>query len=274
MASGDSSSSGPNYSLVPPPSSYEKERNDYRDKAPFFNSDPTTFPFWKAKMYSFITGTDEDLWDLVEDGVDFEHMDDEGIVKRLYRKLYDAERKKEYKKHHIVKNMLVGAITHAEYLKISNKSSAKSIWDSLCSTYEGNKQVKEAKANLLVHQYELFRMKDDEDIETMFSRFQTLVSGLQVLKKSYTVPDHVKKILRSLPARWRPKVTAFQESKNLDDVTLEDLISSLRSHELELMADEPVRKSKVLALNSVQNNSKALKAKATESEEEGSGRRF
>jgi hypothetical protein len=56
----------------------------------------------------------------------------------------------------------------------------------------------------------------------------------------------------------------------MDDVTHEDLISSLRSHELELMADEPVRKTKALALNSVQNTSKALKAKALESEEEGS----
>lgn len=38
-------------------------------------------------------------------------------------------------------------------------------------------------------------MKEDEDIETMFSRFQVLVSGLQVLSKSYTTFDHVKKIL-------------------------------------------------------------------------------
>jgi hypothetical protein len=52
-------------------------------------------------------------------------------------------------------------------------------------------------------------MKDDEDIETIFDRFQTLVSGFQVLKKRYIVPDHVKKILRSLPAKWKPKVTAF-----------------------------------------------------------------
>jgi hypothetical protein len=48
----------------------------------------------------------------------------------------------------------------------------------LCSTYEGNKHVREAKENLLVQQYELFKMKEDEDIETMFARFQTLVSGL------------------------------------------------------------------------------------------------
>jgi len=35
-------------------------------------------------------------------------------------------------------------------------------------------------------------MKDDEDIETMFSRFQTLSFGLQVLSKSCTTTDHVK----------------------------------------------------------------------------------
>jgi hypothetical protein len=126
--------------------------------------------------------------------------------------------------------MMTNAITHDEYLKIVNKTSAKTIWDSLKSTYEGNKQVIEAKANLLVQQYELFKMKDGEDIETMFARFQTLVSGLQVLKKSYTVADHVKKILRSLPPKGRTKVTVFQESKDLDEVTLENLISSLKSH--------------------------------------------
>jgi hypothetical protein len=62
-------------------------------------------------------------------------------------------------------------------------------------------------------------MKDGEDIETMFSRFQILVSGLQVLDKSYTEADHVRKVLRSLPPKWRPKVTAFQESKDLDTVS-------------------------------------------------------
>ena len=68
---------------------------------------------------------------------------------------------------------------------LSDKSTAKAMFTSLCSNYEGNKKVREAKAIMLVHQYELFRMKEDESIETMYSRFQTLVSGLQILKKSY-----------------------------------------------------------------------------------------
>ncbi|KAK2373437.1 gag-protease polyprotein [Trifolium repens] len=260
----------PNYSNMPPPSYNNDKVEKSSDKAPFFNGDPTMFPFWKTKMYSYIIASDDDLWDLVEDGVQFENMDEEGIVKNTYRKLFSAEQKKEYRRHHKVKNILIGAMTHDEYLRITNKSSAQAIWYSLCSTYEGNKQVKEAKANLLVHQYELFKMKDDENIETIFSRFKILVSGLQVLKKSYTASDHLKKILRSLPPKWRPKVTAFQEAKDLDNVTLEDLISSLRSHELELMSDEPVRKSKSLALSSTKSSSKALKAKVIESNAEAS----
>ncbi|MCI42071.1 aspartyl-tRNA synthetase, partial [Trifolium medium] len=89
-------------------------------------------------------------------------MDGYGVVSIANRKLFTDEQKKQYKKHLKVKSILTKSISHSEFLKISNKSSAKFIWDSLCSTYEGNEQVQEAKANLLVHQYEMFKMKEDE----------------------------------------------------------------------------------------------------------------
>ena len=106
-----------------------------------------------------------------------------------------------YKKHHKIKGSLVLAIPRAEYIKISEKSTTKEMFASLCANFEGSKKVKEAKALMLVHQYELFKMKDDESIEEMCLRFQTLVSGLQMLKKIYVASDHVTKILRSLHAR-------------------------------------------------------------------------
>jgi hypothetical protein len=99
----------------------------------------------------------------------------------------------------------------------------------------------------LVNQYELFRIKEDEDIETIYSRFQNLQSGLHVLKTIYIVFDHVKKILRSLPARYRPKVTSIQEAKDLDTLSLENLIT-LKSHEIKLVGDKPAEKFKYLAL--------------------------
>ena len=109
-------------------------------------------------------------------------------------------------------------------------------------------------------------MKEDENIETMYSRFQTLVSGLQILKKRYVASDHVNKILRSLPAKWRPKVTAIEEAKDLNTLSVEDLISSLKCHEIGLNEQEPIKKHKSIALKSRGKSSKALKA--LESEEE------
>jgi len=130
-----------------------------------------------------------------------------------------------YKKHHKVRGIIIDALPQSEYLKL------------------GDKKVREAKANLLVQQYEMFKMKEGENIETMFSRFQTLVSGLQILKKSYSTVDHVEKILRSLPTRWRAKVIAIEETRDLNTLSIKDLISYLKCHELGFNEDEPVKKS-------------------------------
>jgi len=56
-----------------------------------------------------------------------------------------------YKKHHKIRGILVAALPHNEYLKMSDKSTTKAMVASLCSNYEGNKKVKEAKATMLVH---------------------------------------------------------------------------------------------------------------------------
>jgi len=102
-------------------------------------------------------------------------------------------------------------------------------------------------------------MKDDESIEQMYSRFQTLVSGLQILKKSYVTSDHVSKILRSLPARWKPKVTTIEEAKDLNTLSVEDLVSSLKVHEIGLNEHEHAKKVKSIALPSKGKSSKAFK---------------
>ena len=34
-----------------------------------FNGDPKMFSWWKSKMYSHIIGMDEELWDILEEGV-------------------------------------------------------------------------------------------------------------------------------------------------------------------------------------------------------------
>ncbi|KAL5556374.1 hypothetical protein UlMin_038610 [Ulmus minor] len=48
----------------------------------------------------------------------------------------------------------------------------------------------------------------------------------------YTTSEIVRKILRSLPKQWEAKVTAIQEAKDLSKLPLDELISSLMTHEI------------------------------------------
>ena len=81
----------------------------------------------------------------------------------------------------------------------------------------------------------------------------------------------MKKILRRLPAKWKPKVTAIEEARDINTLSLEDLISSLKCHEIGLNEQELVRKSKFIALKSKRKSSKALKANESKDESPARG---
>jgi hypothetical protein len=140
---------------------YGTDEKSFGSRKPsMFNGDPDTFSWWKTAMYSHIMGLDEKLWDVLEDGVGYLELDEEGVI--VDRKKHTAAQKK-INKHHKIRGILVAALPHKEYLKMSDKSATKTMFASLCSNYKGNKKVKEAKATMLVHQYELFKMKEDGD---------------------------------------------------------------------------------------------------------------
>ena len=78
------------------------------------------------------------------------------------------------------------------------------------SSNQGTNQVKESRINILVHDYELFSIKDFESIVEMFSKFIVIVNELEALEKTYTKVEKVMEILMSLPKKWEAKVTVIQ----------------------------------------------------------------
>ena len=74
----------------------------------------------------------------------------------------------------------------------------------------------------------------------------------------------VRKILRSLSKAWHPEVTAIQETKDLNVLSLNALIGSIKTHKIELneVVEEFNRKGQSIALKSIQrklNSSMAIK---------------
>nr|XP_016495906.1 PREDICTED: uncharacterized protein LOC107814916 [Nicotiana tabacum] len=83
---------------------------------------------------------------------------------------------------------------------------------------------------MLVHDYELFSMKEGESIKEIFARFNKIISDLKVFGKPYTRGDQVRKILRSLPTTWQTKVVTL-ESQDLNKLSYDELRGELITFE-------------------------------------------
>ena len=99
-------------------------------------------------------------------------------------------------------------------------------------------------------------MKQNETITSMFTRFTDIINCLKSLGRTYTNSDIVRKILRSLPKTWEAKVTAIQEAKDLNTLSLEELLGSLMTHELMIQqkSEEESKMKRTIALKAISEN--------------------
>ena len=68
------------------------------------------------------------------------------------------------------------------------------------------------------------------------------------LRETIPEPKIVRKVLRSLPKRFHAKITTNEESKDIDQIPLTELVGNLQTYELGLSRIEKSSKSKSMAL--------------------------
>ena len=78
----------------------------------------------------------------------------------------------------------------------------------------------------------------------MYTRFTDIVNTFKALGKIISNNEKVKKIIRSLPTKWRPKRAAIEEAKDLNFLSIDDLTSSLISYEEVLATKKGNEKNK------------------------------
>ena len=159
------------------------------NRPPLFEG--TDYSYWKMCMKYYIQSVDYQCWERIENG-DYTTTTEKD-------KLTNVDRA-EFRRSALTITILHCGLSRSEFNRISMCSTAKEIWDKLEVTYEGTSRVKESKINLLVTQYEVFKMDESEMITQMYSRFTNIINSLKVLGKIYTQPELIQKILRSLPA--------------------------------------------------------------------------
>lgn len=96
---------------------------------------------------------------------------------------------------------------------------------------------------MYITQFEALRMKDDEEVSQFNAKLSNLVNIMRSLGEGIPKSKVVRKVHRSLPKRFRPKVTAIEESKDLEVMKLEELIGSLQTFEVAIK--EPTKKNDI-----------------------------
>jgi len=194
--------------------------------------DGTNYGYWKARIRFFLKSID--CWSIVETG----------WTKPEDATLELVPQKTAFLSNDKALHALCQALSPSEFAKISNYESAKEAWKILETTYEGTKLVKSVKLQMLISKFEEIKMLEDETFGEFYSKMSDLRNSIVSLGKPISDVKLIRKILRSLPECFRIKVTTIEESKDLEEMKIEELVGSLQTYELSL---PPVKKLKTIA---------------------------
>ena len=222
-------------------------------------------------MTWYLESLDLEVWKTILFGYTFPTKDVDGGKIRKTLDEYNEEKSIKFQLNSRVIYILVCAMDRNEYNRISQYKTAKEIWRILEITHERTTQVKYSKVRILENDYEMFKMKPNESIVEMFTRFTDVVNGLEGLGKRVSEQDKVSKILRCLLPKWNSKMEAIEEAKNLKELPLEELIGSLMTYEMKIARQEKEmqeeRKKKSIALKAKKEKRRAMMATWSQSED-------
>ena len=213
------------------------DRSQSLNAPPYF--DGSNYAFWKVRMRAFLCSIYEAVWDVVEIG-----WTRSKVAKSTWDKATLAASNANSK----ALNAIFCSVSLDEFHRISHITVAKEAWQILETTYERTKKVKDTKLQMLTTRFEELRMSEDKSFDSFYSKLNEVVIDKFNLGEKTEDLKVVRKILRSLPESFCAKVTTIEESKDLDEIKLQELIGSLQTYELSLPNQ---RKSKSLALKTI-----------------------
>ncbi|GAU46952.1 hypothetical protein TSUD_281870 [Trifolium subterraneum] len=116
--------------------------------------------------------------------------------------------------------------------KIADATTSKDAWDILQKSYGGDAKVKKMKLQALKRQFELLEMKRDEAIADYFTRVVTLTNQMKNYGSTLNEEEMVEKVIRTLTHKFDHIVVTIEQTKDLSEIKMEDLQSTLKAHEL------------------------------------------
>ena len=200
--------------------------------------DDTNYAYWKVRTRAFLQSLDENVWQAVE----ISWTKPTEVLAN-----WDDAKIKAANFNSRALNALFSAFTNKEFKKIFSTETTKEAWTILQTTYEGTKVVKDSKLQRLITSFEEIMIKEDMSFDEFYDKLKDIVNSAFNLGEIIPKPKIVRKVLRSLPERFHAKITAIEESKDIDKIPLTELVGNLQTYELGLIRIGKSSKNKSMA---------------------------
>ncbi|KAM1689024.1 hypothetical protein ACFX2K_036827 [Malus domestica] len=185
--------------------------------------DNNNFDNWSIKMKTLLGA--HDAWEVVEKG--YTEPEDEATLSQPQKESLKDSRKRDKKALYLIYQ----ALDDNGFEKVSSATSAKQAWEKLQTSYKGAEQVKKIRLQVLRGEFESLQMKGSESISDYFSRVLAVSNQLKRNGEKLEDVRIMEKILCSLDPKFEHIVVTIEETKNLEEISIEQLMGSLQAYE-------------------------------------------
>ncbi|XP_075499268.1 uncharacterized protein LOC142537656 [Primulina tabacum] len=197
--------------------------------------DGSNYALWKVKMRVFIKSIEERAWQRVLDGWSPPKIEDaDGDTQLKPESTWTIDEVQTSNFNSKALTDIFSSVDTRMFNLITNCVCAKKSWDILQRHCEGSESVRKTRLRMVASKFENLRMEDKESILECDSRLRQLSNEAHSLGDLMSNERLVNKVLRSLPERFNVKVCAIEESKDTSTINLDELMSSLRTFEMNL----------------------------------------
>ncbi|KAG9442758.1 hypothetical protein H6P81_018612 [Aristolochia fimbriata] len=225
--------------------------------------DETNYSYWKAKMQIYIKAQDERAWRSVEVGwtPPTKEVGEGADKKRILKpssEWTDEEDRLSFKSL----NAIFGGIDEDQFRRVSMCTTAKEAWKILEVHYEGTESVRAMKLRMLMTQFELMRMRDDETILEFEGKIRDIANQSANLGDRILQDLLVKKwdgVLESTKV-LREQVGALER----ENVVLKQKLGEKEAEVQKIESEESLLKERISVLD---EENRTLKQEVAEKEE-------